>query len=111
MTALAGELDCVRQEVDQDLSDFVRITFCDSPIGLIHHLEVKLLLPELRLDEFLQAFQDVIDIDCRFFYVDMAGLDLCEIQYVIDEGEKVSLGAVDSLEVFPLLRFNLSANT
>ena len=103
-TLVRRELDGIRQQVQQDLAHFVCVGVYLNVSGVVALRETELLLAKLGLDEFLDPGQQGVDLDYRSVELDMPSLDLCKVQDVVNEREKVPLTAVDALEIFTLGR-------
>jgi hypothetical protein len=103
--AFFGELDPVPHEVDEDLPEAA---------GVADHLGRHVVFdPVGEFEVFAggrasQKFDDVLDggaqFEGGFFQLEFAGLDLREIENVVDDGEKGLAGVAHGLGVFVLLR-------
>ena len=82
------EFDGVTQEVDDDLAQAPRI-----PLQALRHIaldqggERKSLGARLLFEQRHRFFDAVMQVEFDFFQFELAGLDLGEIQQIVDQGE------------------------
>ncbi|MNF65956.1 hypothetical protein D3C84_477390 [compost metagenome] len=103
--ALFGELDRVVGVVDQDLAEAQRIAI-EQGIELVVDLEQQLYALGFGLlaHQGRQVFQYMVEIEFDPFQIQLAGLDLGEVEDVVDDAEQVLGGALDLAHVVELLR-------
>ena len=96
---MVGELGGVGEQVEQRLPDLglVGVHRADV-VGALDHQRVAVLLDQ-RLDDRLDVPDELADLERLQEQVHPAGLDLGEVQDVVDQPEQVLAGRVDPLEV------------
>ncbi len=103
--ALLGELDRVVAVIDQDLAQAQRIT--DQGLGQAgFELEDQFepLAAGLLADQVGDVLEHRVELEVGGFDRELAGLDLREVQDVIDDAEQVLARALDLAEVILLAR-------
>ena len=102
--AALGKLDGIPHQVEEDLAQAPGITH--QRVGDIGtHVTGQLQPPLLRPEgQRLQGVgQGVPEIEGRLFHLQLAGLDLREVQDVVDEGQEGFRRVLDGGQVFALL--------
>ena len=108
--ALGGELDGVGKQVLEDLLEAFRVADQGArQVGVEMNVERQVLVlghvPEVALDRVAQAGErDLLGLDR-----DRAGLDLREVENVVDEVEQVGAGGVDVAGEIDLLGRQVAA--
>ena len=102
--ALVGELDGVADEVDQDLPQPGDVADQDLGDGVIHDVgQVELLLRRLGRQQ-VQRFLDAgVEFEGMMLQFELAGLDLGEVENVVDDGQQRIGAAAGGLDVIALL--------
>ncbi|WP_249931324.1 hypothetical protein [Ramlibacter sp. 2FC] len=103
--AVLGELDRVVGKVDQDLTEPQRVT--DHPLGhRVLHVDHQLqtLGRGLFLDHVGDAGQHLLELEVDRLYIELAGLDLGEVQHVVQDAQQVAAGAQHLVQVVALAR-------
>src|SRR4029453_9586228 len=102
VTTRLGELDRVRQRVEEPLLPLLDIGANDDRGRTLPVLVGQSASPHLRRDERVHPLQDVVEPRLAEAVIDVSGLDLREIQAVVDEAEQVPLITADPAEVLAL---------
>ncbi len=108
--AVLGELDGVVDEVRQDLAESERVAeqkFRDARRDVGQKLEPFLV--RLLRRERGDGADDFVELEVGGFEVELAGLDLGEIEDVVDDGQQRGAGVVDLADVVALLRGELAS--
>ena len=84
-----GELDGVADEINQDLGQAAAVTMTRWQFGGNFHLERELLVRGQRLQRAADGLGNVLNRVVGEFEFELAGLDLRQIQHVIDESEQM----------------------
>src|SRR5439155_14311749 len=106
--ALRRELNRVRKEVEEDLADFplVGVDLAESLVNA----PVQVDAPPCR--SLADQRQRIVDghgqVEVRYLQLHPPGLDLREIQNVVDEGQEVLSGGMDVLQVLVLFLVQLT---
>ena len=102
--ALFGELEGVREQVAQHLLQPLRVGAHGRRQGAVDlDQEVELALLGDLPEGALHVVAEVAEADLGDLEADRAGLDLGEVEDVVDEGEEVRAGGVDRLGELALL--------
>ena len=89
--ALAGELDGVADEVDQDLPQPGDVADQDLGDGIVHQVgQVKVLLGRLGGQQVQGLLDAGVEFEGMMFQLEFAGFDLGEIEDVVDDGQQAS---------------------
>jgi hypothetical protein len=97
--AVVGELGGIREQIEERLAELGLIgVHAANVVGALDHQRVAVLLNE-RLDDGLYVLHHLPDIERLQEEVHSAGLDLGEVEDVVDQPEQVLAGRVDPLEV------------
>ena len=103
--ALLGELDGVVAEIDQDLTEPERIAAeMGRDRGLDLEDQLEPLGRGLLAHQVADILQHLVEIEVDVLDRQFAGLDLREIENVVDDAEQVLAGALDLLHVVALAR-------
>ena len=103
--AFVGELDGVVAEIDQDLTEPERIApEMGRDRGLNLEDQLKPLGRGLLAHQVADILKHLVEIEVDVFDRQFAGLDLREIENVVDDAEQVLAGALDLLDVIALAR-------
>ena len=95
--AVLGELDRVRNEIDQDLAQVVAVAVQD-----IRHfardieLEHETLLRARRLQHQLDAAQDVAETEIGVEALELAGFDRGDVEHVLDQRQQRARRGLDA---------------
>ena len=102
--AAQGELDGVAHQVDEHLPQPARIA-AQLPRHVLQDVagEVETLGLRLLGQQFDRAFDGRLQIEVEFLEVQLAGLDLGEVEDVVDDGQQRVAAAADRLDVLALL--------
>ena len=103
--AALGELDRVVDEVGQDLAKAQRVAeqmLRESP-GATCGQELEPLVVRLLRGERGDRADDVVELEVGGLEVELAGLDLGEIEDVVDDRQQRGAGVVDLADVVALL--------
>ena len=102
--ALGGELDGVRQEIDQDLTQhaFVGIDRRQGLRGL--PLQVDARLARLAAHQGDAGVDDIADLEAVLVQRQLADLDLRQVEDVVDQLQQVASGDLDVLGVVTVVR-------
>ncbi len=103
--ACVGELDGVADKIEQHLGQPALVAMAGRHVGRNIHLEIKLLLRRQRLDRAEHVVDDVLHRIGGERKLELAGLDLGQVEHVVDQAEQMPAVAFDALEhVLRLLR-------
>ena len=106
--ALVGELEGIAEQVTENLQDALAVGFQrDGDVGVDVEVEVDLLLGRHRLEGRLELLRDVRERNVGRVDLDLAGLDLRQVEHLVDQVEEVRACAVDRLRVLDLLRIEV----
>ena len=108
--ALLGELDRVGEEVEEDLAEAPLV----SPhgvwrAGLHEPRDLESLPPGLLGDELDRALDELLEVEVDGIELQLARLDLREVEDVVDDRQERGPGAVGGLGVVVLRRGELGA--
>src|SRR5215472_9799204 len=84
-----GELDGVADEINQDLGQAAAVTMTRWQFGGNFHLERELLVRGQRLQRAADGLGNVLNRVAGEFEDELTGLDLGQIEHVIDESKQV----------------------
>ena len=102
--SLLSELDGVLREVQQYLPDPQRIADQHARHVPLHREEdFDPFFPCLDADQIGKILQDVVQIERGLFDLQLAGLDLREVQDVVDDAKERVRGDLDLVEIVSLL--------
>src|SRR6516165_4438246 len=87
--ASIGELDGVADEIDQNLRQAAAISMTRRQFGSKLELERELLVGRQRLQRAADGLGNVLNAVIGKLENQLAGLDLGQIEHVIDESEQV----------------------
>src|SRR6516162_4212141 len=87
--ARIGELDGIANEIDQHLRQAAAISMTRRQFGSKLELERELFVGRQRLQRTAHGLGDVLNAVIGKFENQLAGLDLGQIEHVIDESEEV----------------------
>src|SRR4029079_7897677 len=105
---LLGELDGVVAEIDQDLTEPERIAAeMGGPRGLDLEDQLEPLGRGLLTHQVADILQHLVEIEIDVLDRQFAGLDLREIENVVDDAKQVLAGTLDLLHVVALARRKL----
>ena len=102
--AALGELDRVVDEVGQNLAEAERVAeqlLRDAGRDVRQKLES--LLVRLLRGQRRDGADDFVELEVGGFDVELAGLDLGEVEDVVDDGQQRRAGVVDLADVIALL--------
>ena len=103
--AALSELDSVIDEVYEDLPEAQRITHeVRRDVVLRGDEELEILFVCLLADDVRQIVENVFELEVGFLDVELTGLDLGEIEDVIDDAEQRLRGRLHLVEVVGLFR-------
>ena len=106
--ALLGELDGVVAEIDQDLTEPERIAAeMGGDRGLDLEDQLEPLGRGLLAHQVADILQHLVEIEIDVLDRQFAGLDLREIENVVDDAKQVLAGTLDLLHVVALARREL----
>ena len=97
--ALAGELVGVAHQVEQALLDLGLVGAEGADIGRADHLDGVLALVGERLDDRQHLLDQGLDVDRLDEDIHLPGLDLRQVEDVVDQPQQVPAGAFDLLQV------------
>src|SRR6516164_1175818 len=92
------ELDGVADEINQDLGQAAAVTMTRWQFGGNFHLERELLVRGQRLQRAADGVGNVLNRVIGQFQDELTGLDLGQIEHVIDESEQVFAVGLKSFE-------------
>ena len=107
--AALGELHGVVDQVGQDLAEPQRIAaqvLAGSP-GATSSQELEALVVRLLRRQRRDGADDVVELEVGGLDVELAGLDLREVEDVVDDGQQRRAGVVDLADVVALLGVEL----
>ena len=108
--ALRSELDGIGQQVDQDLLDLALVVEHDRQVGLDFADQVDVLLFAQRADHLALGGDHRPDAELGQPHIHLAGLDLSQVQDVVDQVQQQAAGLADVLSVaFLLVRQRIDA--
>ena len=97
--ALLGELGGIAQQIEQVLAQLRLIgAHCTQIRRAVDHQRVRVLSHQ-RLDHRLDLADHRRDVEVLDQHVHLAGLDLGQIEDVVDQAQEVLAGAIDLLEI------------
>src|SRR3984885_15832729 len=92
--ARVGELDCVAQQVDQNLSQSRGIADQrDCEAGRKTRYQLDTFGASFHRGQFHRLIHDVLKIELDALKIEMARLDLRQIEDIVDERQKAGAGA------------------
>ena len=104
ISPLLGELDGVVDEVRQDLAEAERVAQqMLGDAGRDVRQELEPLVVRLLRGERGDRADDFVELEVGGFDVELAGLDLREVEDVVDDGQQRRAGVVDLADVVALL--------
>ena len=101
--ALAGELVGVAQEVEQALLDLGLIGTEAADIAWADHLDDIPALVGERLDDRQHLLDQGLNVHRLDEHIHLPGLDLRQVENVVDQSQQVPAGTLDPLQVFDRL--------
>ena len=93
-----GELDRVADQIEQNLRQAALVAAARRQVGRHIDLEGELLLRRQRLDRAVDVLDDILERVVGERKRELAGLDLGQIEHVVDQAEQVLAVALDPLE-------------
>ena len=101
--ALLGELHCVADQVDQNLSQasFIALDVARKRRGLVE-LEVEPLLFGAQAHHVGDVAGHATEVEGSNLQLQASGLDLGHLQHVVDQGQEVLAAAVDDVQALDL---------
>ena len=100
-----GKLDRIRQQIDQNLPQVVRIA--NQPPrhrGVNEYAKLKCLGSRLRCSDFHGAVDDTMQIKTDRFNGHLAGFDLGDVQHVVQKRQQYLGGHAQCIDEVELLR-------
>ncbi len=94
-----GEFRGIAEQVDQALLQLHQIDMHGADIGRRHDLEIVAVLVHQRRHQHLHFGRELAEIDLLDMQVHAAGLDLGQIENVVDQPEQMLAGGLDLDEV------------
>ena len=102
--ALVGKLDCVVDQIDQDLSQPQRIANqVRRNVVLLGDQKLQVLLLRLLVDDRRKIRQHIFHPEVGLLDIQLAGLDLGEVEDVVDDAEQRLRRRLDLGEIVLLL--------
>src|SRR5205814_10012675 len=87
--AAVGRLDGIIYKIDEDLTETQWITHeIGWNIVLRRDQKFEILVVSFLTDDVRQVVQHVFELEIRVFNVELAGLNLRKIEYVVDNAEQ-----------------------
>src|SRR6516164_1538057 len=96
--ASIGELDGVADQIDQDLGQAAAVAVPWRQFAGKLKLECELLIGRQRLQRAANSLRNILDAVVGQFEHELAGLDLGQIQHVIDEPKQMLTVSFKALE-------------
>src|SRR5260221_8950324 len=94
-TALVRELHGVREEIEKRLLDEPFVGPDGSALRQFGQIDFDLRLECSRLVYHHRSAAHGSEIDCFLVQFHMAGIDLCKVEQIVDDGEEMSAATVD----------------
>src|SRR5262249_56117620 len=107
-SAFGGELHRVREEVQDNLPDLSLVADERTEPGVEVEVERDTMPSRTLAHERETAVERRRQVERARLELHASGLDLGEIEDVVDEGEEVTAGRQDVLQVLSLLRIQLA---
>jgi restriction endonuclease Mrr len=104
-----SELEGIRDQIAEHLTNASRITEYDrwdSIVDRIAQLNLQVLLRLIR--EFHRLLDDLMHVHWDRLQLELSGLDLRPVKYIIDHSQEVRTAAADGMDVITLRRIELS---
>ena len=93
-----GELDRVADQIEQHLGQLLLVAVASRHVGRHVELEAQVLLRRQRLDRAVHLVNHVLHRIIGERQLELARLDLGEVEHVIDQAEQMAAVALDALE-------------
>ena len=93
-----GELDRVADQIEQHLGQLLLVAVASRHVGRHVELEAQVLLRRQRLDRAVHLVDHVFHRIIGERQLELARLDLGEVEHVIDQAEQMAAVALDPLE-------------
>ena len=99
-----GELDRVAEQVDEDLADAAWVAaHPHGHLRIDHDRKLEILLVRLGRDQLRRLLDHDAEVEVDHLDVDLARLDLREVEDVVDDREQRLRGLADRLRILALL--------
>ena len=99
LSAGAGELDRVRQQIEHDLAHRARVGDDRRQRRRQRGADDDALAVGLRLHQRDALLRQFVEVDAGEVQVELAGLDLGQVEQVVEQRDQMPAGGVDVLEI------------